>query len=115
MASNAVYVSQAEAVAHKNLIPDSILARYCPLNDGRQATNIDLQSAPSLGALEVLPVELQQIMVKELDVQCLLKFRLVNKRAMDLVASLIEWQKVCYDVELLIDATNERALTTSRS
>jgi hypothetical protein len=86
-----------------------------PAQYGCQATNIDFQSATSLGALEILPIELQQLVVKELDVQSLLVFHRVNKRAMDLVASLIEWQKVCHHIALLNDATNERLLMTSVS
>jgi hypothetical protein len=115
MAANAVQLSAKEAATYNNRIPDHILARHCPLKDGCQTTNIDFQSTPSLGALEILPIELQQLVVKELDVQSLLVFRLVNKRAMDLVASLIEWQKVCHHIALLNDATNERLLMTSVS
>jgi hypothetical protein len=94
MTTNAVRLTENEAITYKNLIPDYILARHCPLNDGRQATNVDFQSAPTLGALDALPVELKQLAVKELDVQSLLAFRLAKKRAMDLVGSLVEWQKV---------------------
>jgi hypothetical protein len=95
MAANILSLTAQEAAGtHENIIPDSILARHCPLNDGHQATNVDFRLAPTLSDLEALPVELQQLMVKELDVRSLLAFCRVNKRAMDLVASLIEWQKV---------------------
>ena len=68
MAINVLSLTFQETEKHMNIIPDSILARHCPLNDGRQAINVDVQAAPTLGDLDVLPVELQLLVVKELDV-----------------------------------------------
>jgi hypothetical protein len=77
-----------------NTVPNFILERHCPLDDGHYATNTDYSRASSLGLLSCLPVELQQEIIRQLDVKSLIEFRRVSKRAMDLVANLPEWEKV---------------------
>jgi hypothetical protein len=75
-------------------MPDTALARHCPLDDGRFANKADGSPTLSLGALARLPIELQHQALLQLDVKSLLDFRRVNKRAMDTVSGMVEWKKV---------------------
>jgi hypothetical protein len=100
MAPNCLSLSfvEADGLVHPRhpclTINGSILARHCPLDNGRHAISVDLNTAPRLGSLSVLPVELQNEVLRNMDIETLLVWRRVNKRAMDLVAGLMEWKKV---------------------
>lgn len=58
MPPNAVYLTEQEAISFQDVIPEHVLARHCPLDSG--AHSLDCDSAPDLGHLQCLPIELQQ-------------------------------------------------------
>jgi len=77
----------------QSTIPRDVLIRHVRLDNGRHAMNIDA-NAPNLGTISDLPMELQRAIVLNMDIQTLLVWRRVNKRAMHLVAEMSEWKKV---------------------
>lgn len=93
MASPNLTASQREAVKmltdYNNLIPVDLLLG-CPLDHGRHS----VERATDLGALNTLPRELQYEIMGHLDVQSLLAFRRVSKKAMDAVNTMVEYKKV---------------------
>ncbi|KAF1942876.1 hypothetical protein EJ02DRAFT_433709 [Clathrospora elynae] len=94
MSANTAYLDCYEVMSFNDIILPNILARHCPLDNGRHTLTVNYNTAPNLSALDCLPIELQQQIVLDLDLASLLVFRRVNKRAMDLVASLIKWKHI---------------------
>jgi hypothetical protein len=98
MAQNYVRLEDFESIilkgARKSNIIGTALARYCPLDEGHLATDLHSETAPDLGDLSDLPTEMQQHVLRFLDIESMLVFRRVNRRAMQLVNSLLEWNKV---------------------
>lgn len=92
-ASNSIIFYKHDANTHHGVIHHDILTRHCLLDNGRQALGLDYTTAPSLGQLSRLPVELLQQTVLQIDVATLLIWRRVNKRAMDLVSNIMEWKQ----------------------
>ena len=68
----------------------SVQENQCPLDYGRHKTS----PSASLGNLDKLPVEIQDQVLGELDIGSLLRFRAVNQRAMELVNSMISFDRV---------------------
>jgi hypothetical protein len=77
-------------------LSNAILKRHCPLEDGHHPTSI-----LGVGILSRLPVELQQRVLKELDMESLIAFRRMSKSAMNLVGSLTEWKEVSHKKGLM--------------
>jgi len=51
-------------------------------------------NALNLGTISDLPIELQCAIVLSMDIQTLLVWRRVDKRAMHVIAEMSEWKKV---------------------
>jgi hypothetical protein len=66
------------------------LERGCPLDNGRQGR----QATATLGTLEILPVELVQIVLLDLDLQSLTSLRRVNRRAMVTIDMLCQYSEI---------------------
>ncbi|KAH7076219.1 hypothetical protein FB567DRAFT_632486 [Paraphoma chrysanthemicola] len=100
MSHNSIRLSWADAnaiIQHLNPrphIPNAVLQCHCPLDNGQYALDIDLGVAPQLGSLTRLPTELQEVVLRKMDIETLLVWRRVNKRAMSLVTGLVDWKKV---------------------
>jgi len=94
-AENSIIVKRYnEENTFRGVIHHDILARHCILDNGRHARGLDYTTAPSLGLLSKLAVELQQQIILQMDISTVLAWRGVNKRAMDLVSNLFEWKEV---------------------
>ena len=93
MISSAIRISKDEALTFDTYNPINVLKKHCPLDDDSHGLHLEFGTAYSLGALAILPVELQLTVLVQLDLETLLAFRRINKRAMNLVESMIEWKK----------------------
>ncbi|KAL2832718.1 hypothetical protein BJY01DRAFT_253783 [Aspergillus pseudoustus] len=64
--------------------------RLCPLDNGRHTSpaNVDL------GKLDILPLELLEMVLEQLDIQALTKFRRVNRQAMQAVDSIHAYRQI---------------------
>lgn len=69
------------------------LRLYVPLENGGHAMNTRATS-PDLDSLCQLPLEMQHAIVLSMDIEIILVWRRVNKRAMNLVADLSDWKKL---------------------
>ncbi|KAL3491173.1 hypothetical protein BJX62DRAFT_237411 [Aspergillus germanicus] len=65
-------------------------SRLCPLDDGRHTSPPKVD----LGALDKLPQELLEMVLGQLDIQSLTKFRRVNRRAMQAVDSIHAYKQI---------------------
>jgi hypothetical protein len=90
---NTITLCRLDAHFFRGVIDHDTLTRHCPLDNGRYAIGPDYTTAPGLGLLSQLPVELQQQVVLQMDLETLLAWRRVNKRAMDLVSNMVEWRQ----------------------
>jgi hypothetical protein len=81
---------------YKRTIPSTALARHCLLDLAHLlvVVLVNPKGAPDLGIISGLPTEMQQMILKSLDVESLLVFRRVNRCGMRLVDGLIGWEKV---------------------
>ena len=93
-AENSIIVKRYEENIFRGVIHHDILTRHCLLDDGHHALGLDYNTAPGLGLVSKLPVELQQQIILQMDISTVLAWRRVNKRAMDLVSNLFEWKEV---------------------
>jgi len=93
-AANNIRVHVRNANTIHGVIHHDLLARHCLLDDARHAIRPDYITAPNLGLLSRLPVELQQQVVLHMDVATVLTWRGVNRMAMDLVSQMFEWKEV---------------------
>ncbi len=75
-------------------LDDTQLERRCPLDNGRHARLWQDSQRQPVGHLDVLPLELVREVLVELDVPTLTSFRRVNRRAMELVDSLHQYQMI---------------------
>lgn len=78
------------ALLSRNLLSKKVLQTYCVLDYGRHS----FTATATLSYLDRLPVELQQLALLFVDLESLLRFRGVNKQAMDVVDKLAEWKKI---------------------
>jgi len=80
--------------SHTNMkdytLDDNELDEHCPLDIGRH----NLDPACNLGSLDLLPPELLNAVLSQLDLQSLTNFRRVNQQAMGLVNSVPHYQTV---------------------
>ena len=93
-AENSIIAKRYEKHIFRGVIHHDILARHCLIDNGRHALGLDYTTAPNLGLLSQLPVELLQQTIMHMDVATVLAWRGVNKRAMDLVSNMFEWKEV---------------------
>ncbi|EDU42685.1 F-box domain containing protein [Pyrenophora tritici-repentis] len=80
---------------------DALETRY-PLDYGNQDFTLSLEYDVSLGALDALPIELQQKVLSFLDIKALLVFRRVSKPALSLVNTLLEYQKIVMNAPMAL-------------
>lgn len=73
-----------------NSLDQNELAERCPLNNGRHAC----EQGHSLGRLGLLPPELLNTVLSQLDLQSLTDFRRINQRAMHFVDSVPQYQLI---------------------
>ncbi|KAL8762832.1 MAG: hypothetical protein Q9184_001218 [Pyrenodesmia sp. 2 TL-2023] len=82
-------------------IGPAVLERHCPLDDSRHEISLEasaglnkLHQQTALGALEVLPLEVLQEVLDNLDLQSLTDFRSVSKRARYLVSCIPRYHTI---------------------
>jgi len=78
------------AMASSHYPPKEYQAFQCPLDWG----NHEISPSTSLGDLARLPLELQQDILGYIDLKSLLEFRRVNQRAMEVVNSIVAFDRV---------------------
>ncbi|KAH6878375.1 hypothetical protein BKA58DRAFT_94148 [Alternaria rosae] len=93
-ADNSITVKRYEENTFRGVIHHDILARHCILDNGHHALGLDYTTAPDLGSLSQLPVELQQQIILQMGIAAVLAWRGVNKRATDLVSNMNEWKEI---------------------
>ncbi|KAF2875371.1 hypothetical protein BDV95DRAFT_316071 [Massariosphaeria phaeospora] len=76
---------------HDYILDPNVLLAHCPLDHLRQTT---VTPVCDLAAFDKFPTELQHAILAEVDVKSLLAFRAVNKRAVEVVNGMVEWQKI---------------------
>lgn len=91
--SNKILLTREEYMHYVCRPPLAALARHCPLNSHMRT--FSMENATSLGTLDVLPLETKRMLLIHANLASLFAFRIVNKRAWNLVESLLEWQCVC--------------------
>ncbi|CZT10469.1 uncharacterized protein RCO7_10499 [Rhynchosporium graminicola] len=83
-----------------NTLDDAQLETRCPLDNGRRrhldastpiSISISIPTRCSVGQLDQLPVELLIQVLLQIDIPSLTRFRLVNRRAMELVESVPQY------------------------
>ena len=72
------------------ILNDNITTTACPLDNGKRRD----RTSHDLAGLEKLAVELQHIILVQSDLQTLTDFRRVNRRAMEAVDNLPEYQSI---------------------
>jgi hypothetical protein len=92
-------MSLAQRDTHKvlgRLILDANgLVRRCPLDYTRHDTSLSSQiQCNNLGTFDRLPAELQHLILEELDLQSLLTFRRMNRKALHFINNLSSWRKI---------------------
>jgi len=80
-------------ICHHTL-DDAHLETRCPLDNGRHNTPRKLPAREPVGRLDYLPLELVREILLAADVPALTSFRRVNRRAMELVDSLHQYQLI---------------------
>ena len=73
------------------VLDPAVLAAHCPLKP------VTLRMKPDskdLSILEDLPAELQDLVTSHMNLDSVLKFRRVNRKALALVERNLDWQKV---------------------
>ena len=88
------YLSWTKTTTHKShFLSDVDLARVCPLD------NYQISEEPKydLGVFDRLPLELQQAILNQVDLQALVDFRRVNKRALQVIDSIPEYRNIITD------------------
>lgn len=75
-------------------LDDAHLETRCPLDNGRHTTPSQHSVRQPVGRLDLLPLELVSEILLALDVPTLTSFRRVNRRAMELVDSLHQYQMI---------------------
>lgn len=92
---NSITVKRYEENTFHGVIHHDILARHCILDNSHHALGLDYTTAPDLGSLSQLPVELlQQQIILQMGIATVLAWRGVNKIAMDLVSNMYEWKEI---------------------
>lgn len=84
-----------------NTLDDSGLAFHCPLDNGRHK----IEPKESLGRLDTLPLETLTNILSSLDVPSLTVFRRVNQRGMQVVDSVLPYQRIMEHCPDIIRAT----------
>lgn len=72
------------------ILDDNITELTCPLDNGRHQGKIK----HDLGDLDMLPLELQSDILVRLDLQTLIEFRRVNRKARDIVDALPQYKAI---------------------
>lgn len=70
---------------------NDVLVAFCPLDYSRH----ECEPSTDLGMLDKLPMEIKEDILEQIDLESLLVFRRVNKKAMAVVDGMAKWKKVC--------------------
>ena len=82
-----------EILTYHNKAPDREMI-ICPLYHNRVPQIADKGSHPSIGTFDLLPFEIVQQLVQDLDLESVLTFRQVNSRSKAIVESLLSYQRL---------------------